>query len=167
MADRRGDKMKNFLNVLLLAGIVSCGGCASIAQFAPLPNQAVAVENPSKARIYVLRPAAVMGMAISMSVKDGDRLIGTTKGGNYLCWERNPGDVILKSKSENEFTLGLHVEEGKSYYVLQRVEVGFVTYRTKLEVISEDKGKTLLRQCTPLKVLRNPKETGYEMFPAF
>ena len=158
--------MKKRRNILLLLVVLVCSGCASIGQFTSFPDQRVNVENPSKARIYVMRPAVFMGAAIAMSVKDGDQIIGVTKGGNYLCWERNPGDVVLTSKSENEVTLRFHVDEGKSYYILQRVEIGLITSRTKLELIGEVEGKKDLSQCSALRVLRNNNKAGYEMFPA-
>ena len=76
------------------------------------------------------------------------------------------GDVVIKSKSENEYTLRLHVEEGKRYYIVQKVEPGILEARTKLEVTGEEEGQKYLSQCTAPKVLRSNKN-GYEMFSAF
>jgi len=61
----------------LTAVLVLCTGCASTMQYRPLPDQGLRVEDPSKARIYVVRPTA-FGGAIAMDVTDGDKRIGRT-----------------------------------------------------------------------------------------
>jgi hypothetical protein len=87
---------------LLLAGCVAAvlfTGCASTRQYVGMPDQNQRVEDPTKARIYVIRPAAVGG-AIKMNVSDGGQPIGATGPRSYLCWERPPGDTIVSSMSE-------------------------------------------------------------------
>jgi hypothetical protein len=133
--------------VLLLGFAV---GCASTKQHVKMPNLTVPIEDAGKARIYVIRPVSIGG-AISMGVRDGERAIGNTGPTSYLCWEREPGSTTIYSKAENESKLDLTVEAGKTYYILQRVEVGFMQARTRLELIDEQRGKKLLKSCTAAK----------------
>ncbi len=132
--------------------IFSICGCASVEQMVPFPDQKVKIENPQMCRIYVMRPAGYFGAAIPMSVKDGDKFIGDTSGASYLCWEREPGDVTISSKSENESWVKLSTVKGQVYYVLQRYEMGFVLARNKLEEVSAEEGLKYLAQCKPPKV---------------
>jgi hypothetical protein len=131
-------------------------GCAGTKQFVPMPDQSKAVENPSKGRIYVMRPQS-LGYAISMSVADGGNPIGSTGSKGYLCWEREPGDVIVSSTTENTSRVSLPVRPGSIHYVLQNVRMGVWVARTDLEVVDETRGKAALKKCKPAKVVQAPK----------
>ncbi len=56
-----------------------------------------------------------------MSVSDGGNPIGSTGAKGYLCWEREPGDVIVSSTTENTSRVSLPVRPGSIHYVLQNV----------------------------------------------
>jgi hypothetical protein len=47
-------------------------GCASPRQFVPMPDQSKTIEDPSKGRIYVIRPSS-FGGAVGMNVADGGK----------------------------------------------------------------------------------------------
>ncbi len=131
------------------------GGCASTRQYVPLPDQSKTIENPDKARIYVMRPT-VFGAAISMSVQDGDKAIGKTGPNGYLSWERDPGQALISSKAENTYSLDVDVEKGMTYYILQHVRTGFWIARTKLELLSLSKGLEALKNCKAPTVVPEP-----------
>ena len=131
----------------LMALLISTG-CASTRQYVAMPDQAKTIEDPTKSRIYLLRPA-VLGTAISMRVDDGKTMIGQTGPKSYLCWEREPGTARIVSHAENEATLELTTDAGQVYYVQQHVRPGWITARTKLSVLTEDKGKKVLERCKP------------------
>lgn len=141
---------RNILLCVFFLGTLFLSGCATTGQYVMMPDQNVEIQDPSKARIYVLRPAGYFGSGISMVVKDGDREIGNTKGGGrYLCWEREPGIADITSQSENKSRLSVNVEAGRCYYILQSVEVGFFISRNRLSLLDEDQGKKYLRKCKP------------------
>ena len=61
--------MKTSILLAVCVGALLLTGCASTRQFVALPDQTKTIENASKGRIYVMRPATVGG-AISMNVSD-------------------------------------------------------------------------------------------------
>lgn len=136
------------LTLVIAAGILA--GCASTKQFVPFPDQSKQVENPDKARIYVVRPDG-LGFAVSMNVNDGPLLVGETGPRGYLCWERDPGQVEVAGKAENTSRLTLTVEKGLAYYIKQQVKMGFFIARNKLLLLREVDGKAALERCTPPK----------------
>ena len=146
--------MKNIFKLALCLVItVFLVGCASTTQNVPFPDQTKLVEDPNKARIYVVRPA-VIGGAISMKVSDGPMLIGRTGPRGYLCWERDPGFMEVIGKAENTASLLLEVEKGMVYYIEQQVRMGILFARNKLIQLSEDQGKTKVSKCKPPKNAR-------------
>jgi hypothetical protein len=125
-------------------------GCASPQQFVHFPNQKVKVEDPTKGRIYVLRPSG-MSKASSMEIWDGNTHIGNTAASSYLCWERPPGDAIISGKEENTSTVSFWVATNSVHYVFQHLRMGWVAARNEMEMISEEKALPLLKDCKPPK----------------
>src|SRR5689334_19898140 len=103
-------------------GALLLSGCAGTRQFVAMPDQSKTVEDPSKGRIYVMRPATV-GTAVSMNVSEDGKPIGVTGPHGYLCWEREPGDSIVSSTSEGVSQLPLTVDAGHVYYVFQHLRM--------------------------------------------
>ena len=68
---------KNIYFMPLVLLLLLATGCASTKQFVPFPDQMVRIEDPNKARIYVIRPS-IVGGAISMEIRDGVMIIGKT-----------------------------------------------------------------------------------------
>ena len=121
-------------------------GC-STPQYVPFPSQSVRIEDPSKARIYVVRPPVYGGSAIKMKIYDDGELIGKTRSAGYLCWEREPGDTVIMGKASNKSKLPLSVEAGEVYYVGQVVLPGIPYARNKLKELSPKNGKRRLKVC--------------------
>src|SRR4051794_23704836 len=126
--------------ILCLASCVATllfAGCASSIQYVHTPDLSKKIEDPAKGRIYVMRPSS-LGYAVGMNVSDGGNPIGSTGAKGFLCWERDPGDVVVSSTAENTSRVSLAVRPGNSYYVLQNIRMGIWLARTDLEVISEE-----------------------------
>ena len=140
-------------NTLLMLGtlLALSSGCASTKQFVPLPDQTKSIEDPSRARIYVVRPTS-LGGAISMTVSDGAKKIGSTGPNGYLCWERDPGDTEIRSKAENTAKLPLKCEAGMVYYIGQHVRMGILFARNKLTMLTDAAGKEKVSKCKPPQV---------------
>jgi hypothetical protein len=115
-----------------------------------MPNLSVPVEDTTKARIYVVRPALIGG-AVQMKVTDNDEVIGRTGPQSYLVWERSPGDAFITSKAEKPCSVALNVEAGKTYYILQRVEPGVWFARCRMEQIDEERGRKFIEGCKPAR----------------
>lgn len=135
-------------------------GCASTKQYVAIPNQSAIVENPEKARIYVLRPVSIGGM-VPMEVQDGEIVVGETGPRGALCWERDPGPADITSHAENVDFLRIETEKGMVYYLLQKVKMGFFVARTKLELLMKDEGPETLQKCKlPAAVTSAPAATS-------
>ena len=145
--------MKKHITLLIAVSCLFLVGCASTQQFVPLPDQTKTVEDSAKGRIYVMRPATV-GAAISMDVSDGGRIIGSTGPHGFLCWEREPGDTVISSKAENTSAVNLPVKAGQVHYIFQHLRMGWVIARNQMEIVSEEEGKKVLKQCKPPKLLK-------------
>jgi|SRR5215469_16558227 len=52
---------KRLLLICGAAGALLSGGCATTYQYPPFPDQSKRLEDPTKARIYVIRSSAVLG----------------------------------------------------------------------------------------------------------
>jgi Protein of unknown function (DUF2846) len=139
--------MRNYTRAFLLGILVILlPGCASTKQSVRIPNLSVPVEDATKARIYVIRPALIGG-AVQMKVTDNDELIGKTGPQSYLVWERSPGEAFVTSKAEKPCSVTLNVEAGKVYYVLQRVEPGVLYARCRMEQIDDEHAQKFLKGC--------------------
>ena len=138
--------------VLIAASTLFLVGCVSTKQFVPFPDQTKTVEDPTKARIYVMRPST-LARAISMVVRDNEKIIGSTGAQGFLCWEREPGYVVISSKAENTSTINIPVQAGQVYYIYQRLGMGLLEARNKMKIVTEDKGRQiLLDECKPPKL---------------
>jgi len=107
---------------------------------------------PDKALVYIVRPAFV-GFAIKSFFFCDDEPLGINKGQSYFFAHVPPGKHVFWSKSENVDALELAVEAGKTYYIQQHVQMGGFRARTKLEVLDEAKGKTVLDKCEKRAVM--------------
>lgn len=139
--------------LLLPFFVLLCVGCASTKQLVHFPDQFKDVEDASKGRIYVMRPAS-FGGGISIDVENDGRIIGTTGPHGFLCWEREPGETVISSQAENTSKLNVNVQAGKVNYVYQSIRMGVFIARNRLVIVSEDEGKKLLRDCNPPKINR-------------
>jgi hypothetical protein len=149
--------MKKILNLLSCFSVVFLLGCASARQFVPMPDQTKNVEDPTKGRIYVIRPSA-FGGAVGMNIADSGNPIGSSGPGTYLCWEREPGDVIVSSTSENTSRVAIPLRSQSVYYILQHIRMGMWIARTDLELITEEQARIELKRCKPAKFeLQEPR----------
>jgi hypothetical protein len=140
--------MKTMKSMQAVAGALAlcAAGCASNVQYVPIPNLQGRVDDPSKGRVYMIRPSG-MGAAASLEVWDGTVHIGNTGSKAYLCWERPPGEALISGKEENTSTVSLWVKTNEVYYIFQHMRMGWWQARNELEVISAEQGAELLKKC--------------------
>ena len=131
-------------------------GCAGSKQFVAMPDLTKPVADPAKGRIYLLRPSS-SGGSVGMNVADNGHPIGSTGPKGFLCWEREPGDVIVSSTAENTRRVSLPVRAGSIHYVLQNIRMGIWMARTELEVIDAERGALELKKCKRAKLQAPPK----------
>lgn len=98
-----------------------------------------------QALVYIVRPTGYGGGIQSKVAVDGVWR-GVNKGKNYFFFTLEPGEHFFCSKSENRSVMALTVEAGKTYYIQQKIRMGFNKARNRLEVIDEAEGKKALRE---------------------
>ena len=99
-----------------------------------------------RALIYILRPSG-FGALIKMSVLCDSVHIGATKAGNFVYAMVTPGRHILESHAENNASMDITVEAGKTYYVRQQVKMGFAYAETGLKMLDDTDGQKDLKKC--------------------
>ena len=102
--------------------------------------------DPGKALVYVLRPAWV-GLAIQTKVAVDGRWVGANKARNYFYVTLDPGVHTFCSKSENRSSLALRLEEGKTYFLEQKISMGALKARNKLILLDDAEGREKLAEC--------------------
>ena len=101
-----------------------------------------------KALIYVVRPT-MGGHKVQTKLAMDGQFKGVNRGNNYFFFTAEPGLHNFCSQSENKSALSLQVEAGKTYYLQQKIKMGFMKARNKLVALSEAEGKEALAKCHP------------------
>lgn len=95
---------------------------------------------PDKALVFVVRPT-LWGNKIQTKLAVDGQWKGVNRGNNYFFFTLDPGEHHFCSDSENRSLVTLNVEAGKTYYLQQKIRVGFWKARNKLAVLDEAEGK--------------------------
>ena len=145
--------MKKLISVFSLVFLLS--GCASTTQYVKAPsdnNTGKSMNNETMAQIYVLRPSS-FGSAVTYKIYQGETFIGELGPKSYLSWVVNPseGEVSIISKAENYDMLRLVPKARSTYYIKQKVKMGLIMARTKLEWMNEKEALDALKR------LKEPK----------
>jgi hypothetical protein len=101
-----------------------------------------------KALVYVVRPTMTGNKIQTKLAVDGE-WVGVNRGHNYFFLQLEPGEHYLCSKAENKSVMVLTVEPGKTYYVEQKIRMGFMKARNKLALLSDAEGTKKLAKCHP------------------
>lgn len=87
-----------------------------------------------KALVYFLRPG-LAGSAIMFWQYVDDKLISVNHGRHYSFALLEPGEHLFWAKAENVSAFKMNVEAGQTYYIQQKVRVGFMRARVKLVLL--------------------------------
>jgi len=93
-----------------------------------------------KALVYVVRPT-MMGNKIQTKLAVDGHWVGVNRGDNYFFFNLDPGTHYFCSQAENRSVLSMKVEAGKTYYLQQKITMGFMKARNKLVEVESAKGK--------------------------
>ena len=99
-----------------------------------------------KGLVYVIRPT-MGGHKVQTKLAVDGKWIGANRGNNYFFFELEPGDHYCCSQAENKSLLLLKVEAGKTYYLQQKIKMGFMKARNKLVMLDEAEGQKGLAKC--------------------
>ncbi len=106
-------------------------------------------EPPSdKALVYVVRPT-MLGNKIQSKLAVDGQWVGVNRGHNYFFLTLDPGQHFFCSKAENRSVLAASLEAGKTYFLEQKIKMGFMKARNRLAILSDEEGKAKLAKCHP------------------
>ncbi len=108
----------------------------------------MAESSKDKATIYVVRPTKWGNKVQTKLAMDG-KWVGVNRGNNYFFFALDPGEHYFCSKAENRSVVKLKVEAGKTYYLQQKVKMGFMKARNQVVQIDEEQGKVALGKSHP------------------
>jgi hypothetical protein len=101
---------------------------------------------PDKALIYVIRPT-LGGHKVQTKLGVDGKWVGVNRGNNYFFLTLEPGEHYFCSQAENKSVMALTVEAGKTYFLQQKIRMGWMKARNKLELVDEAEGRKGLAKC--------------------
>lgn len=153
-------------------GALLLAGCASTIQYPPFPDQTKTVENPAKARIYLIRKEKIFGYGVGIEFygstsevavgprvgAGGMRLVGQVGPGSYLCWEESPHPFVFQriERDTNSIT-SLPLSAGSVYYLRAYLHSGWIKTTSRIDILNEKDGQAMLKKCQPPDEFRKTK----------
>jgi hypothetical protein len=134
---------------ICLIGVAALGGCASVPMAsadADAKAKTFVAPPGGQANIYVYRNET-FGAAIKMPLLLDNQSIGDTGPHTFALRQVAPGKHTLVSKTENDPTLDIDAQAGKTYYVWQEVKMGAFAARSALHLVDEEKGEAAVKEC--------------------
>lgn len=138
----------NFKLILCLLSLVIIG-CATVPKASPeLTSKAKKIVPPEgMALVYLIRPSNV-GYAVRMNITCNNKIIGSTGGKQFIYIILEPGNYKFASNAENTHELPIVLEADKTYFIEQKVKMGWAQARTELNRVSEQIGRVKLKDCS-------------------
>ncbi len=101
---------------------------------------------PDKALIYIIRPT-MGGNKVQTKLGVDGQWMGVNRGDNYFFFTLAPGEHYFCSQAENRSVMALTVEAGKTYYLQQKIRMGWMKAGNNLALLNEAEGKEGLAKC--------------------
>jgi hypothetical protein len=143
--------VRHVAKAAVVTSIVMLYGCASVNK-APASVDAESKQfkaNAAVSQVYVYRDET-MGSAISMPVTVDGKMAGSTGPHSFFKFDLPAGSHTITSQ-DKESSLSLTTEAGKLYFVWQEVKMGAFSAGSKLQLVSEEKGKKGVADCTQIQ----------------
>jgi len=121
---------------MIVVLLLLLSSCVSTIQYVDFPEGKL---DENETRIYIFRPG-IYGSIIQMKIYEDDQLVGRLGPKSYLKWDIDR-PIELTSTAENKHVKDIKLAPGKAHYFRQRVKLGWITARTKLERISVEEAK--------------------------
>lgn len=133
--------------------LVAVTGCSTMNTVSKMPSDVDArVKNlappAGMSLVYVVRPT-MLGFPFGGTVTANDELVGVTQGGIFVYAVLPPGDYKFKvTGHDNDGELTAKLDADRTYYVYQSLYTGLFRGITSLELVSTEKGREAISQCS-------------------
>jgi hypothetical protein len=136
--DQEEGKMKRLWQsiavVVLILFVVSCAPRHAVLK------EPMAKPSEGKALVNFLRPSST-GAAVTITIWDGENLIGMPRGKQAFQYECDPGDHLFISWSEFKSPVEAELLPDRVYYIVLRVRMGW--WRMRLHQVPVHPGHPL------------------------
>lgn len=139
--------MKSIISLFIAVAALALSGCATVPlEPAEVEQQVEKFEiTPDKANVYIYRSANV-GAALAKTVWINDEYLGTTGHKTYFFTQLDEGTYDFSTESEfSPNHLMMYLEEGKNYYINQRIKMGVFVGGAELREVEEYKAQIHIR----------------------
>jgi hypothetical protein len=142
-------------------------------QYPPFPDQAKKVEDPAKARVYLMRKEKFMSAGVGIQFFGSHseaavgpvvnsyaqmRLIGEIGPASYICWEETPRPFTFQKISDDTNSVTtLNLTAGNVYYLRAYIHNGLAKFTTRVDVLNEKDGQSMLKNLRPPDDYRKAK----------
>lgn len=103
---------------------------------APATSEAAAARVPpppaGKGQVVFFRASKLAGMALTFSIREGDKGVAKVGNGTYAIVAADPGPHAYTMESEATDTLNLEVDDGETLYVEHTIGMGIMMGRPHL-----------------------------------
>lgn len=117
-------------------------GCAKTYQVYNLPHSKV---QSGMARIYILRPSFI-GTVVKTTIYQNNNFVGYLGPKSYLCWDVQPGEILISSIAGNKEYFSVQAKAGQIYYFKELIKTRLLTPASELKPIPEKEAKEILQK---------------------
>jgi hypothetical protein len=129
---------------MMIGGLILvCAGCATLGS-AYVPDTSAPKD---KATVYVYRPTAFSGGAISYTVAVNGADISSLPSGGYFVYYAKPGENEFSAKTEAKTSVTIDAKAGETYYVKGSVGMGVFVGHPHLVQVANDDGSKDIAKC--------------------
>lgn len=107
---------------------------AAAALLLAAPVAAEEADSAATSKIIIYRGASVMGAAVACPVRYQGKEIVELGRGKFAEWPVAPGRYILTNKTAS---VEVSVSPGETRYVRCQMKMGFVTFRSDLQIVDQ------------------------------
>lgn len=134
--------IRKFFVVCLVAAVLS--GCAGVMGEAFKET----ITPTGKARIYVYRPFAYVGGAVSYPVSiNGEKMVRLPHTA-YFVQDVAPGEIFVSAKTpENEVSVKINAQANKIYFIKGGTQLGNYAGRATLTEVHPSVGEKEIAKC--------------------
>jgi len=122
---------------------VLLSGCATLGPaYTPDAN-----APRDKGTVYVYRPKAFGGGAISYTVSANGTELSSLPAGGYFVYYATPGETEFSAKTEAKTSVTVDVKPGQTYYVQGTIGMGVFVGHPHLTQVTSDVGAKEIASC--------------------
>lgn len=145
-------KSSLLLHVLLAVVVLIASGCAATGK--PFEPVALPAADANKAVVYIYRPSAFAGSAISYTVNANKTPLFKLVNGGYYPYVTNPGEVEIWAETEAKSSVTLDLKAGDRKYVKGTLGIGFLVGRPSLTVVDPAVAQNDIKECKLLEEVK-------------